>query len=142
MSPVRRGRPDDLAILTDIQSVLTEPSPRLLSGALTDDGPLTVFVATSPDTADAPVGYAILVPGPDVAYIPELAVALDAQRQGHGSALLARVFAETDASEVRLTVAVTNERARQFYRHHGFVEHRRLSDQFESGDGLLLVRPV
>lgn len=137
MTRVRTGRPTDLGPLAPAQAALSDPAPELLAGALTRDGPATVLVAVD----DQPVGYLLSLPGPEAVYVPEIAVRPDRQGRGHGSALLSALFARADG-EVRLTVAVENERARRFYERHGFTVAERVPDRFESGDGLVLVRPV
>jgi ribosomal-protein-alanine N-acetyltransferase len=134
---VRPGRPADLDALAPAQAALADPAPALLAGALTHDGPATVLVAV----ADRPVGYLLAVPGPEAVYVPEIAVRPDRQREGHGSALLAALLGRTDRT-VCLTVAVENESARRFYERHGFEVRERVADRFESGDGLVLVRPT
>jgi ribosomal-protein-alanine N-acetyltransferase len=135
---VRPGRPADRAALTRIQEALAEPSPALLSAALDatgTDGPLVVLVRV---TGGDPVGYTVAVAGPSV-YVPELAVDPAHHREGHGSALVAALRERFDARELRLTVAVTDDRARAFYRSQGFERVDRLPDHFESGDALVLV---
>jgi ribosomal protein S18 acetylase RimI-like enzyme len=135
---VRPGHPADLGPLGPAQAALTEPAPELLAGALTREGPATVLVAVDGD----PVGYLVAVPGPEVAYVPELAVRPDRQREGHGSALLSALVERTTADELRLTVAADDEAARGFYEHHGFTLRTRIPDRFAAGDGLLLARTV
>lgn len=137
MTRVRPGRPADLDSLRPAQATLTDPAPALLPGVLARDGPGMALVAV----AGGPVGYLVAFPGPEAVYVPEIAVRPDRQGEGHGSALLSALFERTD-SEVRLTVAVDNERARRFYERHGFERRERITDRFESGDGLVLVRPA
>lgn len=137
MTRVRPGRPADLDPLGPAQAALTDPAPALLPAVLARDGPATALVAV----ADDPVGYLVAVPGPEAVYVPELAVRPDRQSRGHGSALLSALARRTDTA-VRLTVAVANERARRFYQRHGFETVERVPDRFESGDGLVLVRPA
>ncbi|ERH08739.1 MAG: acetyltransferase [halophilic archaeon J07HX64] len=139
MTRVRPGRPTDLDALARAQTALTEPAPELLAGVLTDEGPGTILVAVD----GVPVGYLLAIPGPGVVYVAELAVRPDCQRQGHGSALLSILLERTrDHQTVRLTVAADNEAARRFYDRHGFEPAERLEDHFNSGDGLVLVRPT
>ena len=144
---VRPGRPADRERLRVVQQALPEPSPPLLEAAIdgtttdpgTDDGPLGLFVRVADGS---PVGYAITVEGSAV-YVLELAVHSDRQREGHGSALIDALCERFRSREaLRLTVAVTNERARQFYSHHGFEQVDRLADYFESGDALVLAKNV
>ena len=147
MTSVRPGRPADLPALEPARATLSEPSDLLETVAGTD-GPLEFLVAVGrPEdtTATRPVGYVVVVPGPNVVYVPELAVRPDSQRRGHGSALLSRVLERAralDVEQVRLTVAVSNDTARAFYREHGFTVSERVSDRFEDDDGLVLVTSV
>jgi ribosomal protein S18 acetylase RimI-like enzyme len=147
VTSVRHGRPADLPALEPARATLSEPSDLLETVAGTD-GPLEFLVAVGrPDdtTATRPVGYVVVVPGPNVVYVPELAVRPDSQRRGHGSALLSRVLERAralDVEQVRLTVAVSNDTARAFYREHGFTVSERVSDRFEDDDGLVLVNSV
>ncbi len=141
MTEIRSGRPADLSRLRAIQSgALQEPWPELLETAAHGQPPLYVL------TNDQPVAYVIYVGEEDgVAYVPELAVAPEQQGQGHGSKLLSWLsehLADDGYTELRLTVQASDERARRFYEHHGFERIERLDDHFESGDGLLLGRPV
>jgi ribosomal protein S18 acetylase RimI-like enzyme len=147
VTSVRPGRPADLPALEHARATLSEPSDLLETVAGTD-GPLEFLVAVGrPDdtTATRPVGYVVVVPGPNVVYVPELAVRPDSQRRGHGSALLSRVLERAralDVEQVRLTVAVSNDTARAFYHEHGFTVSERVSDRFEDDDGLVLVTSV
>ena len=139
MTDVRDGRPGDLPRLRAIQAALTEPWPELLETAT--DGPPPLYVLED----GQPVGYALVVgDGDSVAYVPEFAVHPDEQGQGYGSQLMDWLCAELgeEYDELRLTVEVSDERARGFYRAHGFKKRERLADNFESGDGLLLARPL
>lgn len=137
MTQVRPGRVADLGVLGPAQAALADPAPELLSSMLARDGPGTVLVAL----AGGPVGYLVAVPGPEAVYVPEIAVRPDRQGEGHGSALLSALF-ERATTEVCLTVAATNSGARRFYERHGFEVAERIGDRFESGDGLVLVRPM
>jgi len=156
---IREGRRSDLPALRAIQAaVLAEPWEELL--AVAADGPPLLLVATpgqsartgvmdgaGTDTGAAtPVGYALaVVDGDDAAYLAELAVAPDAQGDGHGSALLEALVDRLHASgarELRVTVREVDERARAFYRVRGFERRDRLVDRYERGDGFLLVRAI
>ena len=141
---IRRGRPADIGPLADARQTVSEATPDLLAKALTGDGPFFAFVATTASESGAtPVGYVVWLPGPDSLYIPEIAVQTTHQREGYGAALLSRVVEyarKRDSATIRLTVAVTNTGARQFYRAHGFRTVERLPGRFESDDGLLLAR--
>lgn len=141
MIELRRGTRDDLDRLRQIQTTaLAEPWPELLESAVGGYPP--VYVAVD----HQPVGYAIVIPGPEtVAYLPELAVAPDRQREGHGSALLEYVCTDLAADgyhQLRLSVLATDERARRFYDDAGFDQVERLPDEFERGDGLLLAKDL
>ena len=147
---VRTGRPGDLPALRAIQvTVLAEPWEELL--AVADDGPPVLLVATGATAEHAhpvtPVGYALAVTDGDDAtgYLAELAVEPGSQGEGYGSALLSALVERLRGSGVerlRVTVRVVDERARSFYRDHGFERTERLPDRYESGDGLLLERDV
>jgi ribosomal-protein-alanine N-acetyltransferase len=132
---VRPPRPAEAPTLRALQATLPEPAPELLDAAL-GGGPADVLVVTTPD-ADAPVGYALLVPG-EAVYLAELAVAPAHRGEGHGSALLSAVSER--GGEVRTVARSADERALSFYRRHGFAVVERLPDRFEGGDGLLLRR--
>ncbi|MFB6139412.1 MAG: GNAT family N-acetyltransferase [Halosimplex sp.] len=154
---VREGRADDLPTLRAIQTaVLAEPWRELLSVAV--DGPPVLLVAVEsggePETEAesardpaAPVGYALAITDGDgeAAYLAELAVAPDSQGEGYGSALLDALverFRADGAAELRVTVRLVDERAREFYRERGFERRELLPDHYESGDGALLVRDL
>lgn len=135
---VREGTPRDLPRLREIQTgALAEPWPDLLEAAVS--GPLGLRVLDD----DGPVGYAIVVgAATDTAYVPEFAVHPDAQGEGYGSRLMDTLkdrLAREGYASIRLTVRVTDERARAFYRDHGFERVDRLDDHFESGDGFAMT---
>lgn len=139
MTEVRDGVPADLPRLRTIQTALAEPWPELLVTATKGPPPLYVLVDGQP------MGYALVVGEREgVAYVPEFAVHPDEQGQGYGSDLMTwlcdRLAGEYE--EIRLTVQESDERARGFYRAHGFEQIDRLGGHFESGDGLLLARPL
>jgi ribosomal-protein-alanine N-acetyltransferase len=141
MTEIRACRPEDLSRLRTIQQqALAEPWPELLETAA--HGPPACHVIGDGD----PLGYAIVVAEEEgVAYVPELAIHPAEQGQGLGSELLewlCETLAGTGYTELRLTVQADDERARNFYDHHGFERRERLAGHFESGDGLLLVRPL
>ena len=122
------------------QAALAEPWGELLDCALGGFPPLYVAVE------DRPVGYAIVMPGPEeTSYLTELAVAPDEQGQGYGSELfeyLCRDQREDGYERLALTVRVVDDEAREFYDSHGFEVEERLSEEYDSGDGLLLVRDL
>jgi ribosomal-protein-alanine N-acetyltransferase len=139
MSRVRPVEPGDGPAVRRIQSrAIAEPWPALLETAL--DGSVPLFVLDD----GGPVGYAIVVPGRGgVVYVPELAVHPDRQGEGHGSRLLSALCDRfEDHDEMRLTVRDTDRGARRFYERHDFAPIERVEDHFESGDGLLLSRPL
>ena len=136
--PVREARPDDLARLRAIQTVvLAEPWPELLSVGV--DGPPLCLVYADPD----PTGSALAVADDDAGYLAELAVADGHRGEGQGSRLLEALvenLRERGVETLRVTVRAVDERARTFYESRGFEEHERLSDHYEDCDGLLLAR--
>jgi ribosomal-protein-alanine N-acetyltransferase len=139
MTRIRPATPEDVPALRSIQTAtLAEPWPDLLESAV--QGPLLVLVAQT----DRPVGYAIVVTGESRAYVPELAVAPDHQREGHGSALLAALCERLTGEHetVRLTARESDEGALDFYREQGFSVVDRVTDHFENGDGLVLERSL
>lgn len=131
MTSVRPATAADRPRLRAIQAALAEPTPDLLDAAFDGDA-LDVLVAT--DDGE-PVGYALVVPGPEHAYLAELAVAPGHREAGNGSALLDAV-----GGPVRVVVRAGDECARRFYEGRGFRVDERLADRFENDDGLLLVR--
>jgi ribosomal-protein-alanine N-acetyltransferase len=119
--------------------VLAEPWPELLSVAV--DGPPLCLVYADPE----PTGYALAVADDEAGYLAELAVAEGHRGEGQGSALLDALVAELRGRDVpllRVTVREIDERARSFYRDHGFERRDRLPDHYEDCDGLLLVREL
>lgn len=134
---IREGTEADLGAVAKIQTnELAEPWPSLLLSAASGYPPF--FVVAEPD----PIAYAIVVPGPaETAYLPELAVAADRQRQGYGRSLLQYVTTEAARDgyqRLRLSVLASDDDACAFYRAAGFQRVRRLPEEFERGDGILL----
>lgn len=141
MTEIRRAVPEDLDALRGIQAeTLAEPWPELLETAV--EGSLPLFVATE----SQPIGYAVLVPGPEAAvYMPELAVRPGRQDSGIGSRLVNRVVAFLEAQDyetLSVTVRAIDDRARRFYEMNGFEQRERLEDYFDSGDGFVFARPI
>jgi len=71
------------------------------------------------------LGFAVLMPAPDVAHVLTIAVARDAQRRGLGRRLLQQCQARTREQGVPgllLEVRVSNTAARAFYESAGFVQ--------------------
>lgn len=136
MTTVRRAVSADGDRLRSIQHrALPEPAPELLDAGI--EGTVPLFVV-----ADGPaVGYALVVgDGDAVAYVPELAVHPDQQRAGYGSRLVEFLCEHRPESELRVTVRLVDDHARTFYERLGFERRERVSDHFESGDGLVLGR--
>lgn len=136
---VRPAREGDLPRLRAVQAAaLVEPWPELLPTAVGEGGPVCLVAGTKP------VGYVVALAPGGTAYLPELAVHPDHQGEGHGSALLAaaadRLAGEHD--HLRVTVRAVDERARSFYEGRGFHVVDRVPDHFETGEGLVLARPV
>lgn len=141
MTRTREGRPEDLPHLRAIQqAALAESWPELLETAV--DGPPALYVLTDGSL----IGYALVVGESDgVAYVPEFAIHPDEQGQGLGSHLMEWLcdrLSTEGYEELRLTARADDERVRSFYRDHGFRQLERLDDHFDSGDGLLLTRPL
>lgn len=139
---IRPATTADLPHLRAIQRAsLTEPWTELLEPAVA--GPQVALVVT--DGTDEPRGYAVAIPDATEAYLAEIAVAPDFRGEGRGSRLLAALcdrLAADGVATLRLTVRADDERARSFYDAHGFREEGRLTDHYEGGDGLVLVRPL
>jgi len=135
---IRDCRPDDHEPLRTIQrTVLDEPSPDLLAAAA--EGPLDGLVCLVDDRI---VGYVLIVLGDERAYLPELAVAPDAQGEGHGTALLERVC-ERGQSRGIDTIRVTTRadgRAREFYESRGFEVVERVPEYYEDGTAGVVYR--
>ncbi|PSQ50798.1 N-acetyltransferase [Halobacteriales archaeon SW_7_65_23] len=138
MPTVRPARPADRDPLREIQrEAIAEPWPALLDTALKGPPPLYVIEDRTP------VGYAIVIPGESIAYIPELAVHPSRHGEGLGSQLLAALCdAFDDRQELRVIVRAVDTRARSFYEHHGFEPVERVPDHFEAGDGIVLRRAL
>jgi len=138
MARIRRGEPSDGEALCGIQGrAITEPVPALLSAALS--GPPPLFVVDE----RGPVGYAVVVPGGDVAYVPELAIHPDRQGEGLGSRLVEHVAAAFDGHrELRVTVRTVDDGAQRFYDALGFDRQGRVEGQFENCDGLVMARSL
>lgn len=137
---IRLAEPGDYPALRAIQQfALDEPSPDLLE--LGVDGPPLVLVVET----DRPVGYALVVPGDDVAYVAEFAVAPAEQGQGYGSelmeALLDRLGSEA-VETVRLTARADDDRVRSFYEQFGFAVVETVPDHYVDGDGVVLARAL
>ncbi|QCC52161.1 GNAT family N-acetyltransferase [Halapricum salinum] len=134
---IREIEPADHHRLGEIQrAALDEPSPDLLAAAA--DGPLPGFVCLDDDRI---VGYVFAVVGDSRAYLPELAIATNSQRQGHGRALLETIcerLRSRGVERVRVTTRADDTRAREFYESRGFAVADRVPDYYEDGtDGIV-----
>lgn len=128
---IRPARPEDEQPLRALQSLLPEPSPGLLTVAISSG---TVLVSTE---ADRPVGYLLPLYG-DGAHVAELAVAATHRREGRATALLGALAALLpDGERITLLVERENRAARACYEAAGFRERARRPDAFESGEGVL-----
>lgn len=138
MAIVRPATPSDREAVCEIQrQAIAEPWPELLETAL--EGPPPLYVLDD----DATVGYALVVPGGAVAYVPELAIHPDRQGEGFGSQLLSFLCSTyEDHDELRLTVRAVDNGPRAFYEGHGFERVERIRDHFENCDGILLSRSL
>ncbi|MEF8838697.1 MAG: N-acetyltransferase [Haloarculaceae archaeon] len=139
MSEIRPATADDLHRCRRIQSAaLTDPWSGLLTSALEGEAVFLVVVDGEP------IGYALALAAPDApAYVPEFAVAPDRQSEGHGTRLMTGLLeqlATAGHGVIRLTVRADDDRARAFYRAHGFELVERRPDHYENADGLLLER--
>lgn len=137
---VRRATAADERRLRAIQTAtLAEPWPDLLSAGV-EGVPLVLVLET-----DEPVGYALVVPGDEAAYVAEFAIAPGRQGRGLGTrlmrALLDRLVGR-GFDAVRLTVRRDDDRARGFYETVGFTRLERLPGHYEDADGLLLAREL
>lgn len=148
---VRTAVADDERVVRQLQGLLPEPSPQLLSYGLSAG---TVLVTTSGDSiasttgtqtsraTGTPVGYLLAIHGPDT-HLAELVVAPDFRREGRASALLATLLAQCpDGGCVRLAVARRNEAAQSLYQGFGFEQVRSSDTLFEDGTALVFERTV
>lgn len=135
---IREATFTDRPTLQALQSLLPEPAPSSLDGALSGVGVVLVSTTTRP------VGYVIGIPGDSVGWIAELVVAPDARREGHGRALVAACcdWLATDHERARLAVTPDNEAARSLYRSLGFERVGRSKSYFETGPALFYERTL
>jgi ribosomal-protein-alanine N-acetyltransferase len=150
---IREATPEDVPYLRAIQqATLAEPWQELLEPAI-GGPPLVLVTADSKERtrphddrhSDEPVGYAIALPEGATAYLAEFAIAPARHREGLGSTLmdaLCRQLAADGFERVRLVVQIEDERARAFYSSHDYRVRSLVPEQYESGDGLLLVRSL
>ncbi len=154
--PIRTASPDDEPFLRQLQGLLPEPSPELLSFGLSAG---TVLVTTAQDLSahsdlspatvtpplsatGIPVGYLLPIYGAGT-HLAELVVAPSARRQGRASALLAMLLAQRpDGERVTLSVAGTNEAAQSLYRSFGFEQQGSSETLYEAHRALLFERIV
>ncbi len=139
---IREADPADYRRLSAIQrATLDERWPELLDAAV--EGAPLVLVADG--GARDPVGYALVVPGPEAAYLAELAVTPPEQGRGHGTALVRALVQRLRADgvdELRLSARADDPRVRSFYEGLGFSVRERLPDHYEDGDAVLYVREL
>lgn len=135
---IREGQPGDWPRLRHLQAAtLSDPWPELLELSLGE--PSLVLVRET----DEPIGYALVVPDGDVAYLAEFAVAPAHQGEGHGTALMNALLGRlTDdgIETVRLTARADEERVHDFYRQFGFAVVDEVPDHYDDADGLLFER--
>lgn len=129
---VRRAQSADGPALRRLQSVLREPSPRLLDHALRTG---QAFVATA---EGQPVGYVLPVAGRET-HVAELVVAPAYRRQGVATRLVERVVRAADG-RVTLFVHPDNEAARRLYEAAGFDQVGRRRDFYDDADALVMAR--
>lgn len=142
--PVRPARPADGPRLRALQQLLAEPSPELLSTALsalsTESLAVTAAggwrVVVSPDCDDEPVGYLLAITS-TTTHIAELAVDPEFRRENRARTLLAAIC-ESASRPVTVCVAAENTAARSLYEGYGFFEVDRTPEQFDSGTGSTL----
>jgi len=137
---IREGEPADWSRLRQIQAAtLSDPWPELLETALGEPSLVLVLERSEP------IGYALVVPDSDIAYLAEFAIAPDQQGNGNGTVLM-RALLDRLASDgietVRLTARADDERVQAFYRKEGFSVVDRVLDHYETGDGLLFERAL
>mgnify|MGYP006307311543 CR=1 FL=1 len=134
---VREARRSDAPRVRALQTLLSEPSPRLLTYGL---GPGTLLV--TPDDGDNPVGYLLAVSGPET-HVAELVVAPAHRREGRASALLDALFAILPTGHrVTLAVRPDNEGALSLYESVGFERVGREDGFYTDGPALVLARRV
>ncbi|MFC7072010.1 GNAT family N-acetyltransferase [Halovenus rubra] len=140
MVEIRQGRPADHPTLRTIQKqTLAEPSPELLGTAV--HGPPELLVADDGE----PIGYTLFIAGNEEAILLEIAVAPPRQGNGIGSTLITETCLYLDElciERVRLTAHAADDRAKQFYKRHGFESEDYLTGYFESGDAVLFSRDI
>jgi ribosomal protein S18 acetylase RimI-like enzyme len=138
MIEIHPGHERDHDSLHRIQkAALPEYAPELLESGI--GGTIGLLVAVD----DNPVGYTLFVPGGDAVALLEIAVDPQRQNEGIGSTLLEETCARLDAAghdTVRLTARASDERVQEFYERHGFTRQERLSDFFETDDGIVYMR--
>ena len=143
--PVRPARRTDGPALRPLQSLLSEPSPPLLSAALAElstdtveptGSPRAWRLLVSPNSDDRPVGYLLATTG-ESTHIAELAVDPAYRRESRATTLLEAICDDATAP-VTVHVAASNEPAQSLYWRVGFVQSSRSTEQFDSSDGLTL----
>ena len=156
---VRPATDADAPAVRALQSLLSEPAPRLLAVGLSAGN---VLVSTAPSAGAAgaspgdgvPVGYLLSVGGTDgdadgadgdsdadAVHVAELAVSPEHRREGRASELLRALCAAVSPdSRVTVTVEPSNRAARACYESLGFEATARREAYFESGPAVVYER--
>jgi ribosomal-protein-alanine N-acetyltransferase len=86
-------------------------------------GPRRTALVACPDEGGSPVGYAVVLAGPDVIDVQRIGVSAAYRRSGVGRRLLAEALAAAPpADRVVLEVSAANEGGLAFYHAEGFGE--------------------
>lgn len=151
---IRSTKPDDTTALLDLARAIgfSQDELETLKALLVDhfdtDGSRASFWLTDDDEDDGPVGVAYCEPErmTDRTWNLQLiAIHPDRQGQGRGGKLLSRVEETLKASGARMLLVETLaslDRARSFYRKHGYEEEARVRDFYAAGDDKLVFRKV
>lgn len=142
---MRRGRPEDLQRLWQLDQICFEPGIAYSRAELRRFLALPGAVCLVAERPDAIEGFALgYVDPPDLARVVTLDVHPSARRRGIGQDLLERLLAELAASGATrpvLEVDVRNTGAIAFYRRLGFSKTVRISDYYGAGlDAFEMVR--
>lgn len=138
---IRRAHPKDLPGIYRVEKAsFPDPWPLFAFLPYLVHGGALAFVAVE----DGVVGYILAVRNGAELHIHNLAVSPEHRRQGIGSALLKRLFAECPGlRRARLEVRASNAPARRFYEKHGFQVAAVLPGYYSDGeDGILMLREL